>query len=66
MSEFGMILDLVLKLINTLSPDEISQIKKAIEKKEKENEEIKDRLKKALQDFDIPALTAIFNQLFGL
>ena len=63
--ELSLILQLVLGLLPLLTEDEMEKIQKEIEKLKKGHAEIREKLKKALAEGDIPAINAILSSLLG-
>jgi restriction endonuclease S subunit len=62
MEEIGLILQLILQLIPIVKPSDLQKIKDEISKREKEIEEEKQEMLRALRDGDIAALNRL---LFG-
>ena len=63
--ELSLILQLVLGLLPLLTEDEMEKIQKEIEKLKKGHAEIREKLKKALAEGDIPAINASLSSLLG-
>ena len=63
--ELSLILQLLLSLLPLLTEDEMEKIQKEIEKLKKGHAEIREKLKKALAEGDIPAINAILSSLLG-
>jgi formate dehydrogenase maturation protein FdhE len=63
--EFSLILQLILKLLPMLKPDDLQKLKNEIERLEKERDEKKKIFIKALAEGDIPTLNALFSEFFG-
>jgi len=66
MSEFGLILELILKLLPIIKPSELEKIKNEISKLEDEHEKDKKEALAALKAGDIPALNLIITRLLDL
>lgn len=63
--ELSLILQLILGLLPLLTEEEVEKLSKEIERLKKEHDEIRERLKKALAEGDIPAVNSILSSLFG-
>jgi formate dehydrogenase maturation protein FdhE len=66
MSDIGLILELILKLLPIIKPSELEKIKKEIEKLEKEHEEKKQKFIKALETGNIAELNLLLSELLEL
>jgi len=66
MSEFGLILELILKLLPIIKPSELEKIKNEISKLEDEREKDKKEALAALKAGDIPALNLIISRILEL
>ncbi|OGD09376.1 MAG: hypothetical protein A2Y86_05170 [Candidatus Aminicenantes bacterium RBG_13_62_12] len=63
--ELGLILQLILGLLPLLTEDEMEKITKEIEKLRKQHADIRERLKQALAEGDIPAINFLLSSLLG-
>lgn len=63
MSEFGLILELILKLLPMIKPSELEKIKGEIKKLEEEREKIRQEALAALKAGDMAALNKLLAQL---
>lgn len=63
--ELSLILQIALGLLPLLTEDEMEKIRKEIDKLEKEHAEIREKLKRALAEGDIPAINSILSSLLG-
>jgi len=63
--ELALILQLILQLLPLLTRDEAEKLTKEIERLKKDHDEIRERLKKALAEGDIPAINSVLSSLLG-
>ena len=63
--ELSLILQIILGLLPLLTKDEMDKITKEIEKLKKEHDDIRERLKQALAEGDIPAINSVLSSLLG-
>jgi hypothetical protein len=63
--ELSLILQLILGLLPILTEDEMEKTTKEIQKLKSQHAEIREKLKKALAEGDIPAINSILSSLLG-
>jgi len=63
--ELGLILQLILGLLPLLTEDDMEKLIKEIERRKKEHDDIRERLRKALAEGDISAINSILSSLLG-
>jgi len=63
--EFGLILQLILKLLPMLKPDDLQKLKDEIRRLENDRDDKKKIFLKALADNDIPTLNSLFSEFFS-
>lgn len=66
MSEIGLIIELILKLLAILKPSELDKIKAEIEKLEKQHDKDKREALAAIHSGDVAALNRIISKLLDL
>jgi len=66
MSEFGLILELILKLLPIIKPSDLEKIKSEISKLEEQREKDKQDALAAIKAGDIPALNLIISRILEL